>query len=294
MSDLLPILQSINRGSSGRGMSYYMKVGVCPRKAWLDEQNKDRNIEREHHDMSKLDRGTMTHALLEAYHATPDGVVELSDMGLSNVVSEEVIQWFRFYQRNFRPDFWGKVVGVELQFPRNEEDTRILSEFLGIPDFTFRPDMMVEMTQEDIARLEKHFQGLCLNGPGIYVIDWKTAGQKNANDAITYPITPQFMAYQMCLTKLGYNIQGMIAAKLVFHKDPEVYKVNARTKMVENHSVLAYFARPPTDLDQKAVKEFLQYAFEQAKTNEPRLTACIGLYDVCHHYMAGTCSRVKE
>lgn len=293
MSDLLPILQSINRGSSGKGMSYYMKVGACPRKSKLDEQH-GRDIERQHHDMSKLDRGTITHALLEAYHSKPDGVVELSDLGLSDPVAEEVIQWFAFYRKNFRPDFWGTVVGVELQFPRNEEDARVLSEFLGIAEFTFRPDMLVEMTQTDINRLEKHFSGLCLNGPGVYVIDWKTAGQKNNNDAITYPITPQFMAYQMCLTELGFNIQGMIAAKLVFHKDPAVFKLNSRSKEMENHSVLAYFAPPPNSNNKQAVKEFLQFAAEQAKTNEPRLTACIGLYDVCHHYLAGTCSRVKE
>lgn len=286
MSDALPILQSFKSTSSGTGVSYYTTAARCPKKAALDKQFSELRNAAE--DTSAADAGTIFHALMAIwYEKQQHALVELDDMNMSGPADYAKFL-FENYTKHFKPDEWGKVLGAEMQYPRNDFDKALMEDSIGVSPFTMRLDLVVKMTEADVEKVETARPGLVLNGPGVYIVDHKTSGQKDTNDAIKYIHETQGNAYQMAYNAVHPLAQckGFIYNKIIGHKKMERFDAKGVT-----HSFQTFFCPPPNEIKQQAVRNFMKFASEQAKTKVANHTACFDFHKPCGYLMNGLCDR---
>ena len=138
-------------------------------------------------------RGVYYHLLQQWWH---DGrisggtEIELRD---DDTLWNEAVTLHGWYKETYGADYWGKVVGTEVQLPPEgkTEALQKVSEYFGVPpEFapTARLDMLVETSEEAVERLAN--SGVLLPGAGHYILDWKHGGAHWGDDAMKYTYGP--------------------------------------------------------------------------------------------------------
>jgi hypothetical protein len=220
------------------------------------------------------------HAVLDTYYTkgTANIVLELDDVELDEA-SKEAMRLFHGYASRFPPTGFGKVIGSELQIPKDDNEAVRIQEFLGVP-FTARLDLVVELSSSDIQALVERRPELAGIEPGIYIVDHKTSGRRGADDPIKYRISTQFIGYQALWNHLNPDrpCKGMIANCVVRHK-----------KLVDA-SFYSVLVPPPTHEQILGLKTFLQHTKVLMTTNMANWGACYQ-WGVCPHLTSGRCDR---
>ena len=264
----LKIYQEVKRtGGSGRGMSYWAVPAMCGRKRKLMSENpKIETIG----DTTALDTGIYYHFLKECfYNGTVPANTVISLEPIQNAEWGEAVRLFDFSRTYFPKDYFGAIVAVELKLPITANHKLKIEDAYDGMEVTGACDLVVDMNAADVSRIEEDRQ-IELNGPGIYIVDHKTA----------------CLAY-MHLLSLGINepVQGMIFDVLLKHKVLRRFEEGRN-----NSSIQTFFARPQYE-DPFIVKAAIKNATEQLKDDRPNAFACYDRGRECVFLSRGICGR---
>lgn len=295
MSKLLPIIDAVS-GGSGRGISYYTQGLQCARKVVLDNKAKAERAAREAEGQSLREYGkggsaasrigTLYHALCEQWHGkgiTFEKAIPCND--LYDLEFHEAERLFKYYKKQWHndPTYFGTAEAVELKFPRNEADEKLLAEAFQFEEpLTALLDMVIRIDNIGRARLFKE-HGLVLPGAGLYVWDHKSSKAKK--NTLEWDMSMQFTGYPlMYATCMDEEPLGMIAASMVRHKK---LVQTEKTKSFTLHLV-------PWETAVKnhaAFSTMLNLSHGLIEANFPNATSCFNWGRACYHYENGTCER---
>lgn len=216
------IYQSAKRGTaSGRGVSYWETPMICGKKAALMEKYRDDDRERS----GALAVGSFYHFLLETWQKgklPQDTVIDSGDIGDPDWT--EAVRLFQFYTSRYDKEYWGTVMGTEVVMPLNAHHRSSIEQFFSIYGDdcpTGAIDLLVDMDLADVERIE-HERGIELRGPGLYIVDYKTAASRCDAQAAKglYTGTMQSMTYPVLWNATGgQQVKGMIFDVIVKHKN---------------------------------------------------------------------------
>jgi len=271
-------------GGSGQGCTWHKTASECPRRLNLQQAARKRAEEsevpckRNWEAMFDADKGTVFHRLAEMYHGRnwvrPDQALEVPEPG-AKPAFDEGIRLFNGYREHFPIEYWGQVIGTEVHLPIDATDTEVLSRItakLGYP-LPVKIDLVVRLSELDVGRIERDCAdcGLVLNGPGIYLLDHKTKGQKpNYNQ---YKSSVQGQAYQIVYNAIqphGEECKGMIFNFVVAHKELRRRDVNKN----KGRSFFQLYTRTPSDKDCEVIGSWILSSRALAQTNFQNLSQC--------------------
>lgn len=286
-SKVLPVLQTIKTGGSGRGISYYNTVMSCSRKArFMLEKEQTR---KESYKLDSAFTGTIFHALMEMFylHGTKF-VVEIDQTGAQQELTEAQ-RLLDGYSRFFAKDDW-ETVATEVLLPGTNEDGTLAFEsetakkigaVLGIPEFACRIDLVARVYKKHVDNI-MGTRNVLLE-PGIYLVDHKTAARREENRLFKFLNDLQMDTYMM-----AYNAA---------HDEPclgmlvnNVYRYKALTAQAFETYLIPY----PSEDRQAMIKEYLSEAFKRRHDDIPNLSNCHSGYGSCQYLLDGSCSRRKE
>lgn len=218
------IYQEASRGTaSGRGPSYWQTPMLCGKKAALTEQHKE--IHDGDRQSDAMRTGSFYHYLHEIYQTGKMEADTVFDAGsIQDPAWSEAARLFRHVKSARPKDYFGEVVGTEIKLPVTLEHRRAIEKFFDIYGDdcpTGQIDLLTLMSADDVARIEAD-RGVTLRGPGLYIIDYKTAAAR-ANDMSAradYTETVQSMTYPLLWNLAGgETIKAMIFDVIVKHKN---------------------------------------------------------------------------
>lgn len=286
MPETFKVYQQIqNTGGSGRGVSYWVIPAMCGRKRRLMSDHPDIDSIG---DRTALNLGTYYHFLKEIWlkGEMPEDVVIDADP-VQDLEWGEALRLFNWHRSYFPRNYWGSIVAVELKLPASEEHAKRIAAEFGHEEVTGACDLVVLMSEEDVARIELDRE-VKLNGPGIYIVDHKTSGTRRSDmDARSnYTASMQCLTY-MYLLNLAFSqpVRGMIFDVLVKHKQLRRYDEPRAGSSVQT------FVAFPREEDGAVVKAALALAKHQREENRANPFACYDHGRECVYLSRGLCGR---
>lgn len=276
-----PVTHTIKKQKgSGFGLSYWGRWSGCGKAAHLEaaaEDNAGDSIP------SYFQIGSAYHGFKELYYLRgANRPFETSAVQFSDVIDDE---WraegerlFRYFRANHAPDEWGDILHVEDIF-----DLENSLELLGIPKYTYQPDLVIKTTRKSVKNL-KESRGIELEPNKIYLIDSKTQSSWQGVDVDRFIYSHQRTAYMV-----AYNhgkpekeqASGFIHDVILKRKQPEV-------KTIPN---LGY----PNENDIKSLKAFLDLCFYNYSNHRDRANPstynCFPMTGTCKWFLNGMCNR---
>lgn len=217
---------------TSRGMSYWGVASMCGRQRNLISLHRD--VADALGETESKTTGTLYHWLHAQWAEGRLGLDEDIDAGdILDPEWAEAIRLFNFYRRNRTLDYFGKIVGTEVTIPVDTIHKECISLFMGMhaedPDLpTGQADRLVYMDADTIDRIESDYD-IALRGPGLYIHDHKTSGQRKSESAIRadWTDTVQALAYPV-LYNVGPSylgkVRGFIVDGIVKHRNLDVAK----------------------------------------------------------------------
>jgi len=263
-----------NSGGSGTGMSFYSET--CARRHSLKILQRGENTGPK--SSFRMQVGTVFHKLAELYYnrqlvETALPVIEYFDD--ENPI-HEALRIFKDYKKRFESNLF-TVLSCEELFPKDAQQAAILHTFWGVP-YTFKPDMLVDVTQEQCGLLQES-HGLYLE-PGKYMWDHKTHKQKDQYRALKHVYSMQFSAYQISYNLLNpaKPILGLVAGSIT------------ATKVLTRDSYQTYLIPLPDEKRVETVRNYLQKKAAYLNTNECNLDSCMDWRSPpCYYLQSGQC-----
>ena len=210
----IQILQNCQKStSSGRGPSYWDVAANCGERRYLTDLHKYVDEPRD-----ELRLGTYVHALLDARHK---GILENSVIDLSEIQDEvwiDALKMNTFIQEYFPEEYFGRSVASEF---RLEPPKEALVKAFGHDEVSGQVDRLVMISEADIMRFFQKF-GVGLPGPGLYILDWKTAGSRASEKKArgSYLESIQSKVYPLLLNLYGGEpCMGMIFMLFINHAE---------------------------------------------------------------------------
>ena len=274
------VIDKLPLGGSGRGISHYLDVAACARRAHLKTQDSDERDGPPPNTGATI--GVIFHAIMEGYY---DGIPLSSiQLALDEKYDEDAKEAWRLaveYARRFGPqDF--EVLHLELLFP--EEDDLVqaarIRQLFGV-ELTARLDMVVRIGEEHIEPLLQKRPGLAGIVPGVYLWDFKTSYARDAHAALKWRMSPQFIAYPMMWDLLQPDTPclGMVADVVIRHRKfkPESFE--------------SYLVRPPVEVQREGLIKWLGRVQKMEAARMPNWVSCFN-WGPCRFYTDGICDRV--
>lgn len=278
------IYQYARKGTaSGRGPSYWEMPMVCGRKAALTEKHKDRYASMDR--SGALAVGSFYHFLLQVWQEgklDANLIIDTSEIGDPDW--SEAVRLFNFYTGQFHRRYWGHVMGTEIVMPFNDEHRHSIEKFFDIDGDdcpTGAIDLLVNMNSNDVERVEEH-RGIELRGPGLYIVDYKTAAARCDAQAAKgmYTETVQAMTYPTLWNIAGgEQVQGMIFDVLVKHRN------------LGDNSIQTWFA-PTCPSHRQIVRAAVRVARASKIRARANPYACYYKGYECHFLKNAECSRM--
>lgn len=221
--DATQIYQEARRGTaSGRGPSYWQTPMLCGKKAALTSQHTE--IYDGDRQSDAMRTGTFYHFLHEVYQTQRLGSETVIDAGsIQDPAWCEAVRLFQ-YVSSLRPkNYFGETVGTEVKLPINEGHKASVERFFDIYGEdcpTGQIDLLTLMDADDVRRIETE-RNVELRGPGLYIIDYKTAAARasDMSSRADYTQTVQSMTYPLLWNLAGgEQVRGMIFDIIVKHK----------------------------------------------------------------------------
>jgi len=145
-------------------------------------------------------------------------------------------------------------------------------------------DLIIEVTNEDVARIVKTLPVLEGMEAGVYLVDWKTKDQKPYNLLNAYGGKVQGLTYQAVYNFCNPDApcKGMIYMGIVGHKPMRLRDEGQR----KPKSFWPLLQHSPTDDDLQMLGSFFLSAEALSHTNFPNLSSCED-FGSCVYYIDG-------
>jgi hypothetical protein len=291
-NDTLLIYQQLSRSSaSGRGVSYWDNDNdaVCGKRLQLAAIHKEAVAAAETHiEEKKL--GTYFHGLMEMWMNGKLAPGMVLDVGpIQDAEWNNALRLFNFMKEHFTREYFGDVVGAEIKLPVNEDHKAKVREYFGHDEITGAIDAMTMLSAADVARLEAEWN-IRLDGPGLYLIDWKTSGaRKNADAAKSnYTESMQAMTYPTLWNLAGgQQCKGMIYFVIVKHVKLRRHDLDPKNLS----SVQVFFAKHQPE-HAAIVKNTINEARRMRDAGVANAFACYSNNRECAFLRAGICGRI--
>lgn len=249
--------------ASGRGASYYDVAQNCGEKRYLSDLHTKMAKEGEQF-LSQKQMGTYVHGLMHMRHlgSVPDGTV--IDVGaIQDAEMGDALKIFNFMQEYFPESYFGTCAASEYAIPAGPAH----EAFYGHNEISGQLDRLQLLNESDVLRFREDFN-LVLPGPGLYILDWKTAGARASerDAAFKYTNTVQSKVYPLQWNLLGGEpCLGMIFFVLVNHANMRRHD-ETKQKLA---SVQAFFAPHSTtrDLEARAAVNFARFMRDNRMKN---------------------------
>lgn len=274
-------------GGSSAGYHHYKAHIQCGRRAVLDAAAREANEETSH-DSEATGVGGVFHALREyADSLDPNKVVRFDCSEEERLEAERLN---RAYEELRPKGFYGKVIGVETHLPPPDADEETLARLhaaVGVAPWTGKIDVITKADAAACKRIEKvlrqTYADFMLDAeivPGIYLRDYKTAGQWRKNSMDSYTFDLQFPGYivgwNACFPKTP--CLGLLVDVVLKYKVPEVKTL---------------FIPPPSADIVKAMQTFYALSVHHMTElyGQPNASACFNMFGTCSHFASGACKR---
>jgi len=262
------IKEIIQGGGSGTGMSHYLKRAECPLKQIHNEQAK---ADGDYGITENMAVGSIFHKIAELYHTGDD------TSRVPNIVDGELVlsSWatearrlFDFYASYTPVNGWGRVVSAEELMETTVPGTDI--------PLTGRTDLLTEVEPgSELATI--------YNGPGEYILDYKTHKQKPQDVAVRDQMSLQYVNYMwQRFLKTGKWVRGTLVHHLVRH-----------AKLERNKSELTTLILPPSEHDLEKLFTFVKYS-AALPTGFANLSQCTPITGPCRHLTSGRCDQLSK
>lgn len=287
MTNKIVIPPATDSGDSGRGASYWLSFLGCPQRYVFDKATGSAS------ESARV--GQLFHKLLELYYQgqLQDVVLEYKQ-GPADPDWVEAQRLFAAYRMWFPRDEFvikgcetpleaGCEVDHETATTAEIEKVRACVERYGVPIFTGRADMLVDVTEAQVPVLEAS-RKLHLE-PGPYLLDTKTKKATSQAWPFEYGGSLQFHAYMMMLEEMGTPVKGCIVNIVVRHKG-----------LTKDKSSFTMLVPPPTDYHRRYVKSTLAKALKMRDTfgADRNPHECFAYMKVCPHLESGLCDRTPN
>ena len=256
--------------------SVYTGALACARK--INYRNaQERGPARASSPKDRAFIGTLFHKICEYYHGgrADDVAFRLKDEADQSCASEAVRLFAAYKARVPSPDFYGEVLATELTLPRTMDERSRIETLLGVSPFKCTIDLVVRATEESAQRCKS--LGLELRPEGLYLLDYKTHGQRSSVMEEYFESSLQRMVYTFVAREVLEDwgeLHGMVGAHVVSTKEPQL--VWQMAPVASRH-------------EEKILKYTLKYARELLDKNLPNPTQCVSRWGICPFY--GECTR---
>lgn len=274
MNELYATYQSLAKGGSGRGQSFYKLASECGRKAHLvaeESANGERSDDQAHFDI-----GTAYHLFHQAA-ATTDLVpaLDMRDERIdpSFVEGNRLFLGWRQLWGSMGAKY-GRVIGAELEAS---------TELAGQP-YTGKLDAVVEIADIEAFRLKT---GLQLPEPGIYIVDHKSA--KGASDSHAFEFTQglQGAGYLHMYPEAHGIIFDVLYKVKTFRHEPEYSKDGKKLMAGKSY---AHFLQTRQPDDVPRLEALVRYGARNFADAAPNPRECLGNRKPCPFFASGKCS----
>ena len=299
LDELYQLIQDHKHGGSTHGVSMYETAAKCGRLSNLKEKFRERTDAQRAEALLRaeepdaLEVGTAYHALQEnGMRGQLEDIIWDQTDAAYDMHFIEAVRLYRGYNEAWGSclNRWGaKLVGVEVPLGTNSQALQheVLRR-MGAP-LTGRADAIIEIVDVEAARENT---GLDLE-PGRYLLDHKTAGQKNAKQDWQFTFGNQSIAYAQL-----YNIEhpeapikGFLFDLIVRHatlrKEPQLDKSG---KVKAGKSFHAFLAQAlPEDVD--TIRALVEYGLANKAADRPNVAHCFDGFRPCVMFELGICQR---
>ena len=275
-TDPIPVLSEIlNSSHSGTGNSYYN--ASCPRKVRLDSQYPEAPA-------FELQVGLLFHKLMELWRTDTLNTMAIPENDDAETDKDPVAEALRLFKAYI--SYYGGEDGKPKDFNTRFVEAPVTdAEAWGVP-FTMRTDAVVEPLPgcKDLRGLEIE--------PGLYLLDYKTAGAKSADQMVKDALSTQFKAYLHVWNTAQppeLQVKGLIVDRIIRYKRDMMKSdsVTGLPKGLETSIILA-----PTENEVLAIRRYYQWKAEFLKQDWCNLEAC-AFPRICRHFTQGTCDRIS-
>jgi len=218
-----PIIHTLARGGSARGLHYWLSWLDCPQRAALENERRDEpeTQARFVQTYSGMLVGTIGHAYLEHFWKMlqaergaaidPVGVVRFHETYVDDDARKEATNCVSSLLRVIAADGPIPLSTTEVGFVEKEISSKDALMRFGVPEFTGRLDVALKLGSEHIAALKGHAANtelLNVDGavgalkPGKWILDYKFLGSRDTNLLDRTLGSLQYAAYQMLFEEL--------------------------------------------------------------------------------------------
>ena len=273
------IYQTIqNSTASGRGTSYYAVAANCGMKRHLSDLHREL-VQLGETNVEAKRKGTLYHGLKDMWlkGEVPEGIV--LDVGpIQDQEWAEALRLFNFAREHFPKNYWGDFLASEFKMPINDDHKARIAEFFGHDEVTGAADAVFLLSAEDVARLEAD-RGVTLRGPGIYLLDHKTAAARKSPEAAEHQYLDSIQAklYPLLFNLAGgEQCKGIIFDVIVAHQ--ELRRTDISKQKLS--SVQTFFAAHDVENDYRA-RTAVNFARESRNSRQLNPYACSDAYGKC-------------
>jgi hypothetical protein len=291
-NESLLIYQQLSRSSaSGRGVSYWDNDNdaVCGKRLQLAAIHKEAVAAAETHiEEKKL--GTYFHGLMEMWMNAKIPQTMVLDVGpIQDAEWNNALRLFNFVKEHFTREYFGEFVAAEVKLPVTEHHKDKVREFFGHDEITGAIDAMVMLDEAAVARYQADW-GVRLDGPGLYLIDWKTSAARKSPDGArsNYTESMQAMTYPTLWNLAGgMQCKGMIYFVIVKHVKLRRQDVDPKNLS----SIQVFFAKHQPE-HALIVKNTINEARRMRDAGVANAFACHSNNRECPFLRAGICGRI--
>lgn len=294
IDELYQTIQSMQHGSSGRGMSYWRKAASCGRLVVLGQKHAEPAGDPEELDGRSV--GVYYHLLHEiglrgqASNETWDQTEGAYDANFL-----EAVRLYRAYCRDWGGPLerWGAtLLGVEVPIPAGDVGRDAARALFQGQDVTGRLDALVEIPEEALEGIYER-TGLLLPGPGRYILDHKTAKSRQDKHHWDYMFGLQSVTY-LYLYNLEHPeapVRGIIFDQIYKHQEIRTTPKFAKTGRILQDSSYEAFVSVPVEGEENVIKALVDLGAENVRLNRTNPSHCFSGFKPCYLFAAGLCNR---
>lgn len=267
MTDIYTVAQTVRSSGSGRGNSYWEIGANCGFRRFLEDQL-GRDPDAPQPDWAI--RGTYMHLLLQWWQEGKLAKGQIIEHDESDMLWREAVTLFDWFASTYPRDFWGRVIGTEVQFPSTDEEKRRVAEFFDVPlEYapTMRSDVVTEIDAAGVERFAQ--QGVLLPGPGVYIVDWKHGGAHGFDDGWKFTEGTQPLMYLTLSRKFWKDPpRGIIYHKVSMTKEKSQLKLKPTSFRI-------YVATWQPNFEHEC-RSMVQFAYQSLLRRDKNRYACNG------------------
>lgn len=203
-----------NSGGSGEGISHYAVANRCGMRAHLSleraKADKAEGTQRSQPSEGRVDSrrvGSAYHQLHEWWsEGALDALPGFMALSFEDPSFTQAVQLFDAYLQTYPKRYWGRTLHSEWLLPESDEKRLENKMVFSGATFNAKPDRVVHTSESDIKEITR-----CqLDGPGVYIIDFKTSGMDHTPKYWSESLQALWYPWAVQMERPEWDVKGLI------------------------------------------------------------------------------------